>query len=139
MTEETAIQRATRLAEGIAAPPEREFLEVDRDAHRIVSRGEFTQAALHALAAGAFGTLAGAVVLAGAPLGLLAAIPAAVCVYASIHHFGRGVQEAADSVSADTTLRLAYEHEGMKPGHHVQEAASHGSMAHDHPQAARLY
>lgn len=139
MTEETTIQRATRLAEGIEALPEHEFLEVDRDTHRIVSKGEFTQAGIHALAAGAFGTLAGAVVLAGAPLGLLAVIPATVCVYSSIRHFGRGVQEAADSVSADTILRLAYEHEGMKPGHHVQEAESHGQMTHDHPQAARLY
>ena len=138
MTDETARHSATRLAEGIEALPEREFLEIDRDTHRMDSKHEFTLAGIHALAAGAFGTLAGAAALAGAPLGLLVAIPAAVYVYTSLHHVGRGVQEAANSVSADTALRLAYEHEGMTPGHHIQEAASHGRMTDNRQQAARL-
>ncbi len=130
MTEETAIPRAMPLADGIEGLPEHEFLEFDRDTHRIRARHEFTAASISTLAGAGLGFIGGASALAGAgPVCLLAAIPAAVFVHSAIRHVGKGIQEAADSASADTTLRLAYEHEGMQPGHRIHETEAHGPIA----------
>jgi hypothetical protein len=125
----TMTDKASQLAEAITGLPEREFLELDRTTHRSSAQHEFTQASIHTLAAGAFATMAGIFTYAGGPVGLLAAVPAGVCVNAAIRSFGRGIQESADSVSSDTTLRLAYEHEAFRPGQRIQEAASIGRLA----------
>lgn len=130
MTEETPMQRAMPLAEGIEALPEHEFLAFDRDTHRRNARHEFTAASIGALAAAGMGIIGGVSALTGVgPVSILAAVPAAIFVASAIRHGGKGIQEAADSVSADTTLRLAYEHEGMKPGHRIRETETHGPIA----------
>ena len=126
-------------AEEIAALPEPEFLELDRDCDRINAEYDFKRAGINALGAGAFGTLAASCMLSGAPyralMGSLISIPAAVYVWNGIQDIGKGVQNAAKSASADTALRVLYEHHAEPPGTVVQEPETAGRII-DGPAAS---
>jgi hypothetical protein len=106
-------------AEELAAMPEDEFLELSRDCDKISSEYDFKSAGIHTLGAGAFGTLAASCMLSGAPngvlLGSLISIPAAVYVWNGLQDIGSGVRHAAKSASADTALRILYEHDHLAP------------------------
>jgi hypothetical protein len=106
MTEKQSLS----TAEEIAALPEPEFLELDRDCDRINAEYDFKRAGIHTLGAGAYGTLAAASMMSAAPygalMGTLIAIPAAVYVWDALQDIGKGVQDAAKSVAADTALRV---------------------------------
>jgi hypothetical protein len=92
----------------------------------------FKSAGIHTLGAGAFGTLAASCMLSGAPhgvlLGSLMSIPAAVYVWNGLQDIGKGVQYAAKSTSADTALRILYEHQPESPGAVVHEAEARGRV-----------
>jgi hypothetical protein len=113
-------------AEELAAMPENEFLELCRDCDRISSEYDFKSAGIHALGAGAFGTLAASCMLSAAPagalMGALTAIPAAVYVWKGIQDIGEGVRHAARSASSDTALRVIYEHGAAPPTTIVTDA-----------------
>ena len=119
-------------AEEIAALPEPEFLELDRDCDRINAEYDFKRAGIHALGAGAYGTLAASAMMSAAPygalMGTLIVIPAAVYVWDTIQDIGRGVQDATKSTAADTVLRMLYEHERKQPGMIVQDAEPAGRV-----------
>jgi len=120
-------------AEELAAMPEDEFLELCRDCDKISSEYDFKSAGIHTLGAGAFGALAASCMLSGAPngvlLGSLMSIPAAVYVWNGLQDIGRGVQYAAKSASADTALRVLYEHQAEAPRAIVHEAEPKGRVA----------
>ena len=122
MTEKSLSDTAKELA----ALSEDEFLELCRDCDRTSSEYDFKSAGIHALGAGAFGTLAASCMLSAAPagalMGALMAIPAAVYVWDGIQDIGEGVRHAARSGSADTTLRVLYEHDASTPTNIVTDA-----------------
>jgi hypothetical protein len=131
-------------AEEIAALPEPEFLELSRDCDRINSEYDFKSAGIHALGAGAFGTLAASCMLSGALygalMGSLISIPAAVYVWNGIQDIGKGVQNAAKSASADTALRVLYQHHAEPPGTVVEEAGAAGRVIEDRvPSISRIW
>ena len=125
-------QPSSPTAEELAALPEDEFLELCRDCDQMSSEYDFKSAGIHALGAGAFGTIAASCMLSAAPagalMGALTAIPAAVYVWKGIQDIGEGVQHAAKSASADTTLRILYQHEAERPGTLVQETEPAGRV-----------
>jgi len=58
---------------------------------------------------------------------------AAVCLWRTIQDIGKDVHAAADAVSAETTLRLAYAHaEVQQPHTLVQDTEPHGTIAPSH-------
>jgi len=119
-------------AEELAALPESEFLELDRDCDRINAEYDFKRAGIHALGAGAYGTLAATAMMSTAPygalMGTLTAIPAAVYVWDAIQDIGEGIQDATKSAAADTALRVLYQHESKQPGTVVQNAEPAGRV-----------
>jgi hypothetical protein len=119
-------------AEEIAALPELEFLELDRDCDHINAEYDFKRAGIHALGAGAYGTLAASAMMSAAPygalMGTLIAIPAAVYVWDAIQDIGKGVQDTTKSAAADTTLRVLYQHEGKQPSMVVHDAEPAGRV-----------
>lgn len=119
-------------AEELAAMPEDEFLELCRDCDQMSAEYDFKSAGIHTLGAGAFGTLAASCMLSGAPhgvlLGSLMSIPAAVYVWNGLQDIGKGVQNAAKSASADTALRILYQHQAESPGAVVHEAEPRGRV-----------
>lgn len=119
-------------AEEIAALPEPEFLELNRDCDRINTEYDFKRAGINALGAGGFGGMAAASFLSAAPLGALmgalTATVAGVYVWKAIQDIGKGVQDAAKSASADTALRVLYQHQADPPGTVIQEAEAAGRV-----------
>jgi hypothetical protein len=55
-------------------------------------------------------------------MGSLISIPAAVYVWNGLQDIGEGVREAAKSASADTALRILYDHQPNAPGAVIHEA-----------------
>jgi hypothetical protein len=82
--------------------------------------------------AAAYGTLAASCLLSAAPagalMGSLIAIPAGIYVWKGIQDIGQGVQDAAKSASADTALRILYQHQAESPGAIVHEAEPNGRV-----------
>jgi hypothetical protein len=64
---------------------------------------------------------------AGALMGTLIAIPAAIYVWKGIQDLGEGVRHATKSASADTALRILHEH---APSTTVREAKAEGRVTH---------
>jgi hypothetical protein len=62
-------------------------------------------------------------------MGSLIAIPAAVYVWKGIQDIRQGVQYAARSVSADTALRILYQHQPESPGTRVHETEPYGRVS----------
>ena len=116
--------------EDLAAMPEDELLELCRECDQISSEYDFKSAGIHALGAGAYGTLAASCMLpaapAGALMGTLIAIPAAIYVWKGIQDIGEGVRHAAKSASADTALRILHEHQA--PGGVIHSAEPEGRV-----------
>jgi hypothetical protein len=127
----------SQFTESIPALDEREFLELDRDLHRMNAQHQFTMASIYILGTMGFGTITA---LARAPFGLLIAIPTALCIYAAIRHFGQGIQEAADSVAPNIVLHQCSDRAtAEQPRHDMQEVTSTEGMVHDHTQTIRFH
>jgi hypothetical protein len=105
---------------------ENEFLETRRDCDKISSEYDFKEAGINALFALGTGALSIGFMLSGAPLGAVPnAVLAGVSVWRGIQDIGEGVRHAAKSASADTALRILYEH----PGAVVHEAEPSGRIS----------
>jgi hypothetical protein len=131
-------QSSSPTAEEIAALPENEFLELNRDCDRINAEYAFKEAGIDALSAlgnGALATVAAFSTTPYAPIGaVLGAALAGVSVWKGIQALGRGVQSAAKSASADTVLHVLYQPE--RPGTLVRDAEPTG-LVKQLPQSLR--
>jgi hypothetical protein len=101
-------------------------LDLDRDCDRINAEYDFKRAGIHALGAGAYGTMATVAALSGSPYAALGtaigAALAGVSVWKGMQDIGKGVQDSAKGAAADTTLRILHQHQPEQPGTLVWEA-----------------
>ena len=124
----------------ISAMPENEFLEICRNTARSDSDYAFKEAGIDALSAAGQGALATMFAVSGLPYAaigtVISAAFAGVSVWKGIQAFGKGVQSASQSSSADTILQVLYPAE--PPGTVVKEAESPGRLASDKTPGIRL-
>jgi hypothetical protein len=130
-------------AEELAALSEPEFLELTRDCDRINAEYDFKRAGIDALGAGAFGALATSAAFSGVPsealMSALTAIPAAIYVWKGMQDIGQGVRHATSSASADTALRVLYQHQAEPPGTLVRDAEPAGRVTLAQAASASVY